>query len=115
MPTSFVDASNSSTEVTDFSRLFMGCLSWDRLIIPEAHRRSSTLARRPNPLREPEFISRDARDATLDTAPLRGMAPKAVERMVVDDADRLHPRVDDHRADELESARLQFARHPLRK
>src|SRR5580692_9751872 len=43
--------------------------------------------------------------------PLRHLPPpKAPRGVVVDDADRLHPSVDDRRADELEAAPLQLLR-----
>src|SRR5476649_44279 len=35
-------------------------------------------------------------------------APEAAGRMIVDDTDRLHPRVDDRRSDELEAATLHL-------
>src|ERR1700677_207864 len=45
---------------------------------------------------------------------LNNIATKAIRAMVVDDASRLHPRIHDHRPDELESAFLKRRRNLLR-
>ena len=42
------------------------------------------------------------------------MTPKAFQRVIVDDADGLHPGVGDRRPDELEAAPLQFLRDGIR-
>ena len=46
------------------------------------------------------------RHAQITTGALDGVAAEAIRAMVIDDADCLHPRVDDDGTDELESAFL---------